>query len=391
MSILKQWRQLLEDELTGNVIPFWIKYSIDREYGGYLTCLDRTGQVYDGQKQMWMQWREVYMFAALYNSQFGKPEYLTYAEEGYDFLCRCGLMKNGNFAYLLDRKGNIISGGIGWAEVFTGSFSAIAAAELYSATGKKEYEKEAFRSYQNYRNAITAAQENAVYHRLAHVMIELNVLMVIKRAFGEKISRTDIDKCIEGMFRFYNPEFGVFFENIFADGTFDLDSQEGRFTNPGHSLEGLAFLLEELRLRGYDKDPVAAKYLPEVLDAVTTSFRYGWDDEQGGIWYFKDVLGKPVEKHEFMLKAWWPQNETATALLRAYEASGDQKYFEMFEQVENYAWEHLRDPEYPEWYAYAAVDGRQVHSYKGSRFKGFFHLPRHLLDCINTLDRLDLK
>ena len=95
-----------------------------------------------------------------------------------------------------------------------------------------------------------------------------------------------------------------------------------------------------------------------------------------------------MEKHEFMLKAWWPQNETATAVLRAYEASGDNVFLEMFEQVENYAWQHLRDTEYPEWFAYAAVDGRQYHSYKGSRFKGFFHLPRHLLNSIETFDRL---
>ena len=89
-----------------------------------------------------------------------------------------------------------------------------------------------------------------------------------------------------------------------------------------------------------------------------------------------------------MLKAWWPQNEAATAALRAFEASGDREFLEMFEMVEEYAWRHLRDPQGPEWFAYAAVDGRQVHSYKGSRFKGFFHLPRHLMDCVAVLDRL---
>lgn len=34
-------RQLLED-----IIPFWMKYSLDRKYGGYFTCLDRDGSVY---------------------------------------------------------------------------------------------------------------------------------------------------------------------------------------------------------------------------------------------------------------------------------------------------------------------------------------------------------
>ena len=139
---------------------------------------------------------------------------------------------------------------------------------------------------------------------------------------------------------------------------------------------------------------MAAGFFPAIsweryqLDAVKTSFDYGWDDEQGGIWYFRDILGKPVAKLEFMLKAWWPQNEAATAALRAYEMSGDPVFLTEFCKLEEFCWQHLRDLEYGEWFAYAAVDGRQVHSYKGSRFKGFFHIPRHLLNCIDACDRM---
>ena len=387
METFKRWNQLLEKELTENVIPFWIDHSIDRQYGGFCTCLDRTGEVYDGQKQMWMQWREVYMFAALYNSKFRKMEFLKFAEDGFDFLFRHGRNQNGKFAYLLDRSGKILSETAGGFEVFTGSFAAIGAAELFAATGNKKYEDEAFKAYHSYREAVSASQTNASRLRLAHVMIELNVLMIMQRAFGSRIADADIERCIREIFNFYHSGFKVFFESTLADGSFDLDSQEGRFTNPGHALEGLAFILEALRLKGYHS-AFASEYLPKVLDAVKTSFSYGWDSEQGGIRYFRDILDKPMEKHEFMLKAWWPQNETATAVLRAYEASGDNVFLEMFEQVENYAWQHLRDTEYPEWFAYAAVDGRQYHSYKGSRFKGFFHLPRHLLNSIETFDRL---
>ncbi|NCU44803.1 N-acylglucosamine 2-epimerase, partial [Candidatus Falkowbacteria bacterium] len=82
-----------------------------------------------------------------------------------------------------------------------------------------------------------------------------------------------------------------------------------------------------------------------------------------------------------MLKAWWPQNEAATAALLAYDFSGDELFLDWFRKIDAYSWKHLRDPDFPEWFAYAAVDGRQVHSYKGSRWKTFFHLPRCLLNC----------
>ena len=385
MDVLKKWHSRLENELTGNIVPFWQKYSIDREFGGFLTCLERDGLPYDTLKQMWMQWREVYMFAALYNSRFGKAEYLDTALSGFDFLCRYGRKSDGGFVYMLDRQGGIIAEKADGAEVFSGSFAAVAAAELYRALPEKRFADEAFSALTSYRQAVV--QNHTAYERLAHSMIELNVLTIMQQVFPDRISRGEIDVCIEKIFRFYHPEMGIFFENAPVGGGFDLASQEGRFTNPGHALEGLSFILEEFRLRENADDPLVKKFLPLTLSAVKTSFAYGWDNESGGIWYFKDALGKPVAKNEFMLKAWWPQNEAATAVLRAYEASGEVEFAEMFDRVENFCWENLRDPEFPEWFAYAAVDGRQFHTCKGSRFKGFFHIPRHLLNCIEILDR----
>ena len=98
MNPAEKWHSRLIGELTGNIIPFWEKYSIDRESGGFLTCLERNGEVYDTMKQMWMQWREVYMFAALYNSRFRQEQYLKYAEDGFEFLCRHGRRADGRFA-----------------------------------------------------------------------------------------------------------------------------------------------------------------------------------------------------------------------------------------------------------------------------------------------------
>jgi len=45
--------------LLDDVIPFWQAHSIDRECGGYFTCLDTEGNVYDTDKFMWLQGRQV--------------------------------------------------------------------------------------------------------------------------------------------------------------------------------------------------------------------------------------------------------------------------------------------------------------------------------------------
>ena len=58
-----------KSELLDSVLPFWLEKSQDLEYGGYFSCLDRDGSVFDSDKFIWLQGREVWMFAMLYNSK----------------------------------------------------------------------------------------------------------------------------------------------------------------------------------------------------------------------------------------------------------------------------------------------------------------------------------
>ena len=63
----EQYAQLYKSELLDNVLPFWLNNSIDKECGGYYTCLNRDGSVFDTDKFIWLQGRQVWMFAKLYN------------------------------------------------------------------------------------------------------------------------------------------------------------------------------------------------------------------------------------------------------------------------------------------------------------------------------------
>ena len=64
---LKKIAERYRNELLERVIPFWLEKSPDMEYGGYFTCLDRDGSLYDTDKFIWLQGREIWMFAMLYN------------------------------------------------------------------------------------------------------------------------------------------------------------------------------------------------------------------------------------------------------------------------------------------------------------------------------------
>ena len=92
-------------ELYGSVLPFWLEKSQDKQYGGYFTCLERDGSVFDTDKFVWLQGREVWMFAMLYNKVEKKPEWLECARQGAQFLLDHGHDGNFDFYFSLDRRG----------------------------------------------------------------------------------------------------------------------------------------------------------------------------------------------------------------------------------------------------------------------------------------------
>ncbi|MDO9614564.1 MAG: AGE family epimerase/isomerase, partial [Bacteroidota bacterium] len=102
----KDFKKLAEqyrDELLQKVVPFWENHSKDEQFGGYFTCLDRQGNVFDTDKFIWLQGREVWMFATLYNKVEQRPEWLEMASHGARFLQEHGHDANLNWYFSLTR------------------------------------------------------------------------------------------------------------------------------------------------------------------------------------------------------------------------------------------------------------------------------------------------
>ena len=97
-----------KDELLNNIIPFWLLHSQDNEFGGYFTCLDRQGNVFDTDKFVWLQARQVWMFSMLYNNVEKRKEWLECAIQGGEFLKKFGHDSNLNWYFSLTREGKPI-------------------------------------------------------------------------------------------------------------------------------------------------------------------------------------------------------------------------------------------------------------------------------------------
>lgn len=47
---LAYWGKTYRNELLSNILPFWMKYGLDKENGGYFTCVDRGCTLMDSTK-----------------------------------------------------------------------------------------------------------------------------------------------------------------------------------------------------------------------------------------------------------------------------------------------------------------------------------------------------
>ena len=43
---LSKWAISYKDDIINNIMPFWMKYVLDREHGGVYTCVNRDGSLY---------------------------------------------------------------------------------------------------------------------------------------------------------------------------------------------------------------------------------------------------------------------------------------------------------------------------------------------------------
>ena len=391
---LKVYKEQFKDELLHSCVPFWLHHAVDAEYGGILNCLDRKGEVYSSDKSVWMQGRCAWTFSYIYNHIEKKQVYLDFAKSCLDFAkAHCIDPADRRMYFTVTRDGKPLRKRRYW---FSETFYIIANAEYYLATGDKARLEEAkmyfdfvYKMYLDpaadpYKITPKSYAETRSLKTLANPMIMLNVVSVLRAAdvAREKLYDEIAARLMRDIRCFHSDEYGAMLENVTLDNALVLDSAPCRVVNPGHDIECSWFLLEEGLRRG-DENTIA--FAEKIFNEA---FALGWDDTYGGILYFKDVLGKPVEAYEHDMKLWWPHNETVIASLMLYLATKNEKYLEIFERVCAYAFEHFSDRAYGEWLGYLRRDGKPTEPpCKGHTYKGPFHVMRMLAKCITLIEK----
>lgn len=390
MTDFKKLAEQYKSELLDKVVPFWLEKSQDKEYGGYFTCLDRDGSVFDTDKFIWLQGREVWMFATLYNKVEKRKEWLDCAIQGAEFLKKHGHDGQLNWYFALDREGHPL---VEPYNIFSYTFAVIAFGQLSIATGNQEYADIAKRTFDIVLSKVDnpkgkwnkAAPGARALKSFALPMILCNVALEIEPLLEPEFLRKTIDTCVhEVMDVFYRPELGLIVENLSTEGEL-VDCFDGRQLNPGHAIEAMWFIMDLGKRLGRQD------LIDKAVQIALNEAEYGWDKQYGGIFYFMDRLGHPCQQLEWDQKLWWVHIETLITMLKGYQLTGNRKCLEWFERVHDYVWTHFTDAEYPEWYGYLNRRGEVLLPLKGGKWKGCFHVPRGLFQCWRILEDLSSR
>ena len=379
-----EYAQFYRGTLLGDIIPFWLRHGMDREHGGIITSLDRDGTIIDTDKSVWFQGRAGWMFSTLFNTVEKRPEWLEAARSCIAFSRDHCVSPTGKMYFTVTRTGEPLRMR---RYVFSESFAAIAAAAYARAMGEQRAAEDAARHYDTYLHwsftpgvmPLKAESTRPTQGIGAH-MINIVTAQELRLNLGEISVRGRtcsewIDFSI-GAIRdhFLKPYLRVLMETVGPAGEI-IDHFDGRTLNPGHAIEAAWFILHESRLRG---DSELRRMGLQILDWM---WARGWDDEFGGLFYFRDLRGLPVQEYWHDMKFWWPHNEVIVATFLAFHITGDRKYAEWHKRVHDWSFRHFPDPEFGEWYGYLHRDGTPSVQLKGNMWKGPFHLPRMLIYC----------
>lgn len=385
-------RSIYRDGLLSDTLPFWLENAncVDREYGGFMFALDRDGSLLDTDKGMWQQGRFTWLLANLYNTVEPRAEWLEMARHGIDFMRRYGFDDDGRMFFRVTRDGSPL---VKRRYLFTEIFGVMSLAAYAQAANDERAREEAFELFSLVEQYLSSPHlvPPKVYPQtrsgraLALPMILIVTCQILRDVADDPdIWTAKIDRYIQEIEQYFmKKEYQAVLESVALDGSIMAKHFDGRMLCPGHSIESAWFILQEAKYRNNDQRLIQLG--TTILDWM---WAWGWDEEYGGIIYFRDIKGYPVQEYWQDMKFWWPQNEAIIATLLAYQLTGEEKYARWHQKIHDWAYKFFPDPQYGEWFGYLHRDGRISVPLKGNLWKAPFHLPRMQLVCWQALEAM---
>lgn len=352
-----------KEELTGNILPFWIDKMQDAENGGFYGRIDGNNILHkEANKGAILNARILWTFSAAYRILY-KEEYLLMAQRAFDYITTYFIDKEyGGTYWELDYKGNPVNTK---KQIYVQGFMLYGFSEFYRATENVEalkLAKDFFylierchdNKYGGYLEAYTRdwqpiedmrlsdkdANEKKTMNTHLHVLEPYTNLCRIWKDetllnAQRRMIKIFTDKILDGKTNHLNLFFGE---------EWNLKSTAISY---GHDIEASWLLFEAAEVLGDETLLVSVTKLSlKIADASAEGL-----EGDGSMIYEKDGSHIDRERH------WWVQAEAVVGFMYAYKNSKDMQYKEKAARVWNYIRTQIIDTQEGEWIWSRRKDG----------------------------------
>jgi len=392
-------RRRVETELRSDILPFWLKYSIDDQFGGFRGQISNDLTVDPlAYKGLILNARILWTFSKAY-TVYGEGVYLSTARRAYDYICQYFWdAEYGGLYWMVDHLGNPVDKK---KRIYGQAFTVYALAEFFSATKDQESLNKAVCVYEVIETAGHDSQHGGYFEtyernwelarnqRLSEVDMDekksmnthlhlleayANLLRVwpgcgLRLRLGDMI-RIFLDRILDR---------GNHHCKLFFDEEWQSRSDRISF---GHDIEGSWLLCEAAGILG-DR-AVLSEVQREAIPMAQAVYDQALDTD-GGLLYEANRTGIiDTDKH------WWPQAEAVVGFLNAYQLAGREPFLVAAKRSWDFIEKYIVDHKYGEWFWKVSKDGvPRNDKYKVDPWKCPYHNSRACFEVMSRLDSME--
>lgn len=396
---LERYARSVEAELRGDILPFWLKHTRDRERGGFYGYIGRDLLPRkDAPRGALLSARVLWTFSAAYR-RYHDPEYLEMARWAYDdLLKRFWDSEHGGLYWMVGVDGKPIDAR---KVVYVQAFGIYGLSEFYRATGEQASLDRAIELYRLMETHSHDREHLGYFEEFTRDWQISRVRGVRRSAMGSLDQKSQnvhihILEAYTNLLRAW-PDEGlrhnlreladVLLTKILDGSSHHLRLFLAEDWSPrsdtisfGHDIEFSWLIVESAEVLG--DEALLARAKAEAPQIAEVTLREGVDPD-GGVLGEADLKGLTST-----FKEWWPQAEAAVGFLNAYQISGDRRYLAASQHSWEFIEAHLVDREGGEWFQGVSRDGRTKPPVKVSFWKCPYHNGRACLEVLSRLEAL---
>jgi len=393
---IEKFCQGLRRQLLENILPFWVKYSPDEKYGGFIGRMRNDLSIEpEAAKGLIQNTRILWTFSRAYIFQ-ADERFLAMAQRSYDYLLeKFWDEKYGGAFWSLDYQGKPADDK---KRIYGQAFFIYGMAEYYRATALPAALEMAMRMFHLVEEKGYDSRNGGYLETYNRDWSEADDLRLSQVDMNEKKSMNNHLHVLEAFTNLYrvnkdalvgerlrqvienfehyivDPEtmhFRLFFDELWRVKTDHISF--------GHDIEGSWLLAEAAEVLG--DGPIKAKIDKMAIRMARAVYEQALDTD-GGLLYEADSGGLIDTSKQF-----WPQAEAVVGFINAYQLSREEHFLDAAYKTWQFIEKFMVDKKRGEWYwqvsRQGVVDDSQP---KVSEWKGPYHNSRC---CIESLERLE--